>query len=167
MSYETMYQNLQGQLDIADEKLGWRGTGIGRIHRIEQLLKIEALTQELVEAAELALDQGDFKNGVTDSTGTIDEGDVKVAGRLSDAVRAVREVMQPTSYLMEIFNLPERASTDDQRWQEGHADGENNVDPRPGFCHVYRSGWCHGFCEREQCFPTRAAKEYLKRARPA
>jgi hypothetical protein len=45
---------------------------------------------ELLHAAELALDQGDFSNGVVHQG--IDEGDVKIGSRLSDAIRAVQQI---------------------------------------------------------------------------
>lgn len=40
-------------------------------------------------ALDLAVDQGDFRNGVTDSTGTIDEGNVKAGQILLEARRSL------------------------------------------------------------------------------
>lgn len=49
--------------------------------------------EEVLRAVDGLLYHGDFRNGVTDATGTIDEGDVR-AGEVHDAVRALLARME-------------------------------------------------------------------------
>lgn len=45
---------------------------------------------QLIHAADAAYYQGDFRNGVTDATGTIDEGEVRMGELLSRAIFDIR-----------------------------------------------------------------------------
>lgn len=59
----------------------------------DRVKELEEAYSELLAASELALDHGNFRNGVTDSTGSIDEGEVRIGGRLSDAIRRLRSLL--------------------------------------------------------------------------
>ena len=65
-------------------KAAWRRPLLARIAELETLLK------QITDLA-LVAPPGAFNNGVTDSTGTIDEGDVRAGQIIDEALRAVRQ----------------------------------------------------------------------------
>jgi hypothetical protein len=61
------------------------------------------LLQQALDALELVDEQADFSNGVTDTTGTMDEGKVVIGGIVSDAIAALEAALaqpeqEPVAY---------------------------------------------------------------------
>lgn len=70
------------------------GYAFDRVRTVmRDLAEAQSVLSALTEAADIAYQHGDFRNGVTDSTGTIDEGDVRVAGPLGDALRRAKALL--------------------------------------------------------------------------
>ena len=57
---------------------------------------IREIMQQALDALKLVYEQADFSNGVTDPTGTMDEGKVVIGGIVSDAIAALEsELAKP------------------------------------------------------------------------
>ena len=89
---------------------------------------------DLRKAAEMALnalklvyEQTDFSNGVTDPTGTIDEGKVVIGGIVSDAIAALEsELAKPEQTSTEPPDYVEPPTSDYHNgWEEGFEAAKN------------------------------------------
>jgi len=59
------------------------------------------LMQQALDALKLVYEQADFSNGVTDPTGTMDEGKVVIGGIVSDAIEALKkELAKPEQVIV-------------------------------------------------------------------
>jgi hypothetical protein len=72
------------QLDLDDAKAWSPLPAAGSNRRVAELT---TALKGLRDAGRLAYEQGDFKNGNTDANGVIDEGEVRIAGPLGEALR--------------------------------------------------------------------------------
>ena len=101
-------------------KTAWQRPLLARIIELETLLK------QITDLALVAM-PGAFNNGVTDSTGTIDEGDVRAGQIIDDALSAVRRSDAITASIHSQYPI----STDyDRGYDAGRKDAANAITNR-------------------------------------
>lgn len=91
------------------------------------MTKDEALEIAL-EAIQIMSEQGDFSNGVTDPTNTMDEGDRRIGWLADDAIKAIRQALAKPNTVVESSLRQYKLAYDE--WQDKTEWVQETVTPK-------------------------------------